>query len=429
MLSRRCQIRNEVIIPQLLREHGPSSNPAEIIDLRNADNDFMRENLAASLSTITDDKSAAWLDLAYTNDIGGSKAVRSALANLFKQQMKASQDLSPEEIVLAAGTSFILDALVEAICDPGDMIMIATPYWSGLDIPISIHNAAKVLPVSVPLDIFFAPESIRLYEYALRCADSPVKAVLICNPHNPLGGCYTERTLYALANFCQANNLHLISDEVYALSTHGMNSDDFISSHAMRDLEFVHTVYGLGKDFGCNGIRMGALRTRNEAIRLSVALSTHSQVSSLTTRFCMKHIFNEKTIRFLLNENRISLRNNFLAVASFLQERNLLFYPPVAGFFVFAKLCGGDEKEFGRDLGIAGVAVTSGTSYHFSERGWFRICFGISSALLQEVLRRIDLTLDTRQAGHGVCRLIADAPQTPEHIAVEAVGTDSGVRN
>lgn len=182
--------------------------------------------------------------------------------------MNASVDLGKDDIVLGAGVSFILDALIEAICDPGDLVMIATPYWTGLDIPISIRNDAKVLPVSVPLDVFFAPESVKMYEMAFRNATASVRVVLICNPHNPLGGCYPEETLKALVDFCRDNNLHLISDEAYALSIHGGHSKNysFVSSHTLQHLDFVHTVYGLGKDFGCNGIRMVSQSTNSNTI-------------------------------------------------------------------------------------------------------------------------------------------------------------------
>lgn len=145
--------------------------------------------------------------------------------------------------------------------------MIAAPYWSGLDISISIHNEARVLQVHVPLDEFFHLTCVDYYEEALKSTCGSVKAVLVCNPHNPLGQCYEKHVLQALFNFCGKHNLHFISDELYALSVHELkgNSDarpEFCSALSLRGASNqVHVVYGLSKDFGCSGIRMVNLLT------------------------------------------------------------------------------------------------------------------------------------------------------------------------
>lgn len=49
-------------------------------------------------------------------------------------------------------------------------------------------------------------------------AGKTVKAVLLCNPQNPLGRCYSRETLLAFGKFCEERNLHLVSDEIYATS-------------------------------------------------------------------------------------------------------------------------------------------------------------------------------------------------------------------
>lgn len=151
---------------------------------------------------------------------------------------------------------------MEQICDPGDAVLIAAPYWAGLDLSFSIHNDAKVIPVHVPLSSFFAAKSVEYYEEALEAATTPVKAVLLCNPHNPLGKCYPRATLQAMLDFCRRKNLHYISDEVYALSLHSNSenqgqSPGFVSALSLEDsANLVHIVYSLSKDFGCSGLRL-----------------------------------------------------------------------------------------------------------------------------------------------------------------------------
>jgi aspartate/methionine/tyrosine aminotransferase len=84
-------------------------------------------------------------------EIGGSTIIRERLLALFNKHISPSSRVSASDIVLGAGAQCILDALIGALCDPGDGVMIATPYWSGLDLSISIRNRAQVIPVDVPL--------------------------------------------------------------------------------------------------------------------------------------------------------------------------------------------------------------------------------------------------------------------------------------
>jgi aspartate/methionine/tyrosine aminotransferase len=97
-----------------------------------------------------------------------------------------------------------------------------------------------------------------------------IKAVVLTNPNNPLGRCYAPEVLRECLRFCHINNLHFISDEVYALSSfqEDPTSPPFVSVLSLLDsngstsgapsvmASRVHTVWSLSKDFGCSGIRL-----------------------------------------------------------------------------------------------------------------------------------------------------------------------------
>lgn len=203
--------------------------------------------------------------MGYSEGVGGSSKVRQLIANLVNDFFSPYHKIEKEHVVLGAGGCFALDALVEQICNPGEGILIAGPYWPGLDLSIAVRQDAVPLPVHVPLESFFDIASLRHYEAALAAATVPVKAILICNPHNPLGRNYPKETLDAILAFCARNQLHLISDEVYALSQHTSINEPpsgtgFISALSLDTTKhgkgLVHVLYSLSKDFGCNGIRM-----------------------------------------------------------------------------------------------------------------------------------------------------------------------------
>ncbi|KAJ5971935.1 uncharacterized protein N7479_001853 [Penicillium vulpinum] len=62
----------------------------------------------------------------------------------------------------------------------------------------------------------FPPACVEKYELALKTCGKKIRAVLLVNPHNPVGRCYPVETLKAITRFCNSHSLHFISDEVYA---------------------------------------------------------------------------------------------------------------------------------------------------------------------------------------------------------------------
>ncbi|KAI2699495.1 hypothetical protein CBS147332_8381 [Penicillium roqueforti] len=376
------------------------SGDTTTIDLSTAENWATKTKLLQGLEGVFSGLSEH--DLAYSSGIGGCPTTRKLIADLINNRFQPSIPVKNSHVVLAAGGSFALTALIEQICDPGDGILIATPYWAGLDISISVHAHATVVPVHVPLIDFFNTNSIPHYESALERSLTPIKAVLVCNPHNPLGQCYPRETLDALLEFCKRHELHYISDEVYALSAHQPfpgGFHPFVSALQWGERETraqVHIIYSLSKDFGCNGIRIGVLITQfNDAVRLSSALSVHSQVSSLSTVLASKTILQPTNIDTAISHGAQSLMGSYKMIQSFLENAGMEYIPVAFGMFVFTRL--GRVSNFDaetkllRCLKSRGVSVSSGSSYHFQELGWFRICYAVPSDQLEEGLRRIGL--------------------------------------
>lgn len=67
----------------------------------------------------------------------------------------------------------------------------------------------------------YAKDFVACMERAYRQAaeyGARLEAVLLCNPHNPVGQCYDREVLGAIMKFCHQDRLHLIFDEIYTLS-------------------------------------------------------------------------------------------------------------------------------------------------------------------------------------------------------------------
>jgi 1-aminocyclopropane-1-carboxylate synthase len=118
-----------------------------------------------------------------------------------------------------------------------------------------------------------SPSTLDAFEHQLLIlAQSGIKprAIMLCNPNNPLGFNYPRETLLAYARFAEKHNLHLVSDEIYALSQ--FRNPDVEEEKAVRFTSMLNVdvlkeagcnparvcvLYGVAKDFGANGLRIG----------------------------------------------------------------------------------------------------------------------------------------------------------------------------
>lgn len=133
-------------------------------------------------------------------------------------------------------------------------------------------------------DNYLLPSLQAAYDFSDK--RSRIKAVLLCNPNNPLSRCYPRETLLELMEFCQERGLHLICDEVYALlKLCGTDSKapDFVSALSLTeplaragavkvDPSRVHVVWSASKLFGMSGFRV-------------VGASSHSLLLVTLTQF------------------------------------------------------------------------------------------------------------------------------------------------
>jgi aspartate/methionine/tyrosine aminotransferase len=123
------------------------------------------------------------------------------------------------------------------------------------------------MPVLVPIpNLEDLGSFIHELENTLRTAPRPIKALLLSNPHNPLGRCYSLSQLEACLKFCQKNNIHLITDEVFGPLTFKSpdlpEEERFVSVLELDcealgcDPSRVHMIWSPSKVFALSGVRL-----------------------------------------------------------------------------------------------------------------------------------------------------------------------------
>lgn len=195
------------------------------------------------------------------------------MVGFFTRHFHPYYPLSNDEIFGQTGAGASVNQLFMAIADPGDYCMIPTPYYGAFDLDVSVCTGVQVLPVflhddslkSMSVDI----EQLESIFQDAVASGKRVTSLLITNPENPLGRTYSRQDLINFMIFASRHDIHIIYDEIYALSTftHIANKtkeDPFISALSLPYKEYinpslVHIVYGMSKDFALNGFRIGII--------------------------------------------------------------------------------------------------------------------------------------------------------------------------
>ncbi|KAJ6078759.1 hypothetical protein N7467_008512 [Penicillium canescens] len=362
-------------------------------------------------------------DLSYSQELGGPPGLLHVSASFFNRFFSPQVAILPEHIVTSTGCSSVIETLIFSICDTGDGILLETPMWDGFAVTSTLRNNVRIVPVRYSRRPTNAADLIQHYSEAMEMATCPIRGLIVCNPHNPLGQIYPTLWLEALLQFCEGHNIHFISDEIYALSTFGAtrcgqyaNPDTVIgletkfTSVLSMDLKRlgvdparVHVAYSISKDLGSSGLRMGYLITQsNPGLRRALAVLNRFKVCNMASIAVASLFSNLQTVENVLDHNKPRLRKAAEMVEDFLSFHQIVFYSPVAGCVIWARV-GGElatketDAELFEKLAAAGVAVGAGSRFKSGEPGWFRITFALPRKDLIEGLRRIEIGMEAKR--------------------------------
>jgi 1-aminocyclopropane-1-carboxylate synthase len=366
-------------------------------------------------------------DFTYGDGLCGTTRLFGALAKFFNEWFKPIKPVEQSHIITGSGASCILNQLFRAITDAGDGVLIAGPYYPGFDNDLLIMDNAVPIPVNVPLKDMFQLREVEHLEQALLRSDVPVKAVILCNPHNPLGRCYGRETIIAYAKLCQKYNLHLISDEIYALSVFPTKDvpepETFTSVLSINfgnlDVETsrIHVVYGMSKDFNANGFRVGVLISQDNPVLLDAIMVTSffMLVSSPANILWSSILEDRDFLLSFVSANQGHLATAFQHMSEWLRFHHIAYIPSNAGHFMMINLqsvirdvtkyqtllkINDDmdmwerERQLGKHLARAKVFITPGEACHFNEPGWYRISFSVQRPFLQVALKRVEAAME-----------------------------------
>ncbi len=177
-------------------------------------------------------------------------------------QRRHNWAFTPDQVLCGIGVVTMIRMTIEAITQPGDKIAVFTPVYDPFF--AVVQNTGRTL-VDLPLEENDGHYSVNLpaFEQALK---DGVKAIILCNPHNPIGKVWTEEELTAIGELCAKYGAYVMSDEVHGdMVMRGYHYTPMGKIAAVQDKLVVYTA--ISKTFNLAGLHQSAVIVPNAELR------------------------------------------------------------------------------------------------------------------------------------------------------------------
>jgi aspartate aminotransferase len=331
--------------------------------------------------------------------VAGTAALRRAVRAKFAAENGLAY--GEDEVIVGAGAKSVIYHALLALLDPGDGVVVPTPAWPSYAVMVGLAGG-RVLEARLE-----AARGYRLEAGAIAAVmrgSGGARGVILNSPHNPTGAVYSREDYARLAELAEAEDLWVISDEIYE---HLVYDGDFVSFAAQpRMRERTVTVNGVSKSFAMTGWRIGYAGAPAPVVRAMEAIQSHTvgnpcSVSQAAAEAALRlSLDGDQAMR----DSRAAFRAALLARRE-LAWRELSSMPgvvpvrPAGAFYVFAdvsahfgrrcgdRLIGGSADLASALLEHAGVAAVPGVA--FGDDRCLRLSFACSIEELGGALQRM----------------------------------------
>ena len=211
---------------------------------------------------------------------------------------------------------------------------------------------------------------------------------------------------------CSKYRIHLIADEIYAMSVYDVPDPDAVKFESVLSIEpekyidskYLHLLYGMSKDTAASGIRIGVIYTRNSELRRALGTASAFHWSgSANERVATLMLEDEAWMDSLLRRSRERLTARNKLVRQILDEEGIQYRKGAnAGFFIWTDLrpflsvsanATLDEQwraedELSNRFIENKVYITGGKDMSAEEPGWFRVIYSQDERVIREGLKR-----------------------------------------
>jgi len=205
----------------------------------------------------------------------GIVELRTAIAQ--KLQKENGLEYSPDQVIVNIGGKHSIYEAMQAVLNPGDEVILGTPYW--VTYPETIKLAGAVVKI-IQTD---KDNSYKITPSQLKETITEKSAMLLINsPNNPGGFTYTPEELKGIAKVLEGTKVAVLSDEIYEKLVYG--DTRFVSFASLSEDAYNRTLTlnGFSKTFSMTGWRLGYTAGPLEVIKAMGRLQSHTTSNPVT---------------------------------------------------------------------------------------------------------------------------------------------------
>lgn len=389
-------------------EYDPSTNPKGFINLGTAVNNLCNDIIHPK---ITD--SNIWqcnTALLQYSEGRGIFRLRKALANLMSVMFETYEPVDPENLFCVIGVTGAIDLIGHCVADPGDIILTPTPVYGRIKTDLLQRSQVEIWPIPIIAkdNKELSPQlTLDKVEEAFSAAiqsKKNVRGILLVNPNNPLGDVYSPELIMSIMKFCQKQELHIIMDEVYALSAFSEEIEfhSTLKFPELPDPQRTHVLYGISKDFAMAGLRIGAIYTKCKPLQNCLKELCFFQDIPFPIMDIGAHLLEDiEWCKEFVSINRERMRSTFKYCHARLVKMNINTRHSGAAFFLWIDLrqvC--EIRTFEDEINFFEyliqhhhLYIVPGSELFCEQPGWFRFCFTGQSHHLGAGLDRLECAL------------------------------------
>jgi len=318
----------------------------------------------------------------YTSN-SGIPELRELTSSYLKEKYNIDYS-SQGEILITVGVSEALDLALRAIINPGDEVIMTDPHYVAYPSCVILAGGKPVMVPTYQENSF----QIEAKDIEARITDK-TKAILIGFPSNPTGAVMGRRKLLDIAEVAQKHNLIVISDEIYARLTYGMEHTCFASLPGVRENTIL--LGGFSKAYAMTGWRVGYAVASKEIITAMTKIHQYT-IMCAPTMAQVAAIEALKSGESSVLEMVEDYNRRRLLIVKGLNDIGLTCFEPRGAFYAFPSITstGMTSEEFSEKLLLEEkVAVVPGLAFGQCGEGYVRCCYATSLSDIEEALSRM----------------------------------------
>jgi len=323
---------------------------------------------------------------------GGLPELKKAI--VAKTARDSGYEVTPEQVLVTNGGKQAVYEAFATLLDPGDEVLLPTPYWT-------TYPEAIRLGGGVPVEVFAGEDAGYLVtvEQLEAARTDRTKVLLFCSPSNPTGAVYPPEAVRAIGRWAYDNGIWVATDEIYEHLVYDGVTAPSIVVEVPELADTCVVLNGVAKTYAMTGWRVGWMLGPRDVVKAATNLQSHatSNVANVSQRAALAALTGDLAavamMRSAFDRRRrtmVELLNRIPGVVCPTPQGAFYVYPSVSG--VLGRTIRGSTPTTSAELATlildeVEVAVVPGEA--FGPSGYLRLSYALGDDDLAEGVGRV----------------------------------------